>query len=298
MLASILGGGHSVRFNNDRIQTLYNYTKYVAENKTAKPRITKIDKEVNLKVKKIGLSITTFSYEKTPERRYEITRKSFETLKNTVNYLDENLIIEILVDGSFTPEHKVILDEYSQYFKIIYKDHNGGIAKAKNTCIKRLYDQGCDLILLADDDILYYDGWLDFYKTNIEKTGINFIYRDIKKFGIIDIREINGVSVQCVHDHYGCFMGFTRETIDKVGYFPVTNSKYGYEHNIYTKLCIKNGLIPEEYDFVGSEKYININKESIGKSACDIRSDEFSSKPSQELYDKWDSIEIPIKCIE
>ena len=96
-----------------------------------------------------------------------------ERLKHTLDSLKStyNGHIIIVDDGSTNLEHIRYLQLCG--CKVIFKKSNGGIARAKNTCIRVMRDLNVDNGFLVDDDILFCPGWYEAYIEAHEKTGLN-----------------------------------------------------------------------------------------------------------------------------
>ncbi|AUV58485.1 glycosyltransferase [Bandra megavirus] len=216
----------------------------------------------------IGIGVTTYSDENTSDKRIQIINDSLNSLKRNMG----NVIVIIVVDGKCTAKHKAILDKYSDVFEIIYRPKNGGIAKAKNTCIKNLLNKNIDIGFLADDDILYDKGWQQLYVSNIQNTGLQHmcywpmnISPNVK---YIDYNNTVIVNPQCGIS--GCFITFTRSVIDQIGYFRVYPYVYGYEHEDFTFRCVNKKIINHVTDVYGSNKYIKLHPNSLENKSLKI----------------------------
>lgn len=209
-----------------------------------------------------GVAITTYSDGNTTLERLNIIDESLTSLKNS----GSNILVVIVVDGSFTPEHKKILDKFNDIFKIIYREKNGGISLAKNTAISELIKRGITVGFLADDDIIYHPGWNDFYIKTLLETGVeHFCYWPSDSFHTIMLNveknrkpishTLSGIS--------GCFLTFTKKIIHRVGYFRKMPYLYGFEHEEFTGRCIGASFVDKQYDGIDSSKYIKLNSRSI-----------------------------------
>jgi hypothetical protein len=143
---------------------------------------------------KVGLAITTCRRKSAPGR-LEITHRSLTSLFESKPKLD----VCYLIDDSSEPTK--VFDKYP--IQYVHKERHGGVACAKNTCIRLLYEAGCDIIILADDDVLWKKGWDTAYGKVLGKTGIQHmcwyggesskLYKDenlgTKKIGRASCRE-------------------------------------------------------------------------------------------------------------
>ena len=119
--------------------------------------------EKSLNSIKVGIAISTFSESKTCAKRYEIIKRSLDSLEKVIQQTTFNVYVVIVVDGSVPKRHYNILSKYN--FIIYQKKQNGGVARTKNTCIRLLLEQNTDIGFLADDDVLYKNNCIDIYNT-------------------------------------------------------------------------------------------------------------------------------------
>jgi Glycosyl transferase family 2 len=248
----------------NRLLTAYNFIVSSSDKNIVK-------QEKNLSPK-LGLAITTYSDSQTPNERIQIIDQSLNSLKKTLN---DNIYVIIVVDGSYNQYHETVLNKYIHDFNIYIKPINGGIAKAKNTSIRKLLNIGCDILFLADDDIIYHHDWYQFYSQKMIQSKIPFLSFVQCKYRVGEKRIINNVNVLIADNCFqGCFMIINKSIIEKVGYFDNLPNKYGYEHVIFNKRLLYLKIITHNYDLVDSEKYIELNAashhiKSINKNGFD-----------------------------
>lgn len=103
---------------------------------------------------------------------------------------------------------------------------------ARNQLIAALYDAGCDLIVLMDDDCYpTRSGWQD-HLLDHEATGMhNPLDTPVATDG--DFLISHGL---------GCFLAITRRTVDTVGYFAAEFAGYGFEDVNYRQRIIRSGI--------------------------------------------------------
>ena len=209
---------------------------------------------------KLGLAITTYSNSKTSDERYKIIRDCFESVHN-------NVTIEVVIvnDGSEEPRLLEILDEYSDRFEIVTRVENGGISKAKNDCIKCLFEKDCDIMFLMDDDVLILQDFTELFENAITKSKIshfNYIVKslhpELEKHG--NKFKQNKIPIQQSPRLNGCFMTITKEMVETIGYFKVLPNRYGHEHTEYTLRAIRNEFAPGFVDLQNSEDYIGFHE--------------------------------------
>lgn len=233
-----------------------------------------------------GLAITTYFRNGYDKERLSIFRRSIRSLISS-GYGGRIFIVD---DGSETFDHIAVIreEDTSNRIAVIFRHENGGIARAKNTCIRTLLEAGCDTGFLADDDIEYSPGWDARYVETMSRFKIPHLSMYIDK-GFETVEEDGGVVRATPHVN-GCFLTFTRELIDRVGYFKILDYKYGHEHSNFSVRCLNFGEIPFFGDIAEREKYLNIIPESIGcKSLTDI---------DQDAVDKNEAVALSEFCKE
>lgn len=217
---------------------------------------------------KIGIAISTFSSINTSKRRIGVIEKSLQSIADIIH---PNTSVVVVNDGSVNKNHLDILNKFRNKFDFIDFESNKGISSAKNAGIKHLYDLGCDVMFIMDDDIKLVKGFGEFYLNAIKKTGIHhFCYRvpELNKH-IIEKYTKNGIDIVKTLHVNGAFFTITREIVNKVGYFKLLPYRYGHEHTEYTGRIIKLTNYCSGYlDVAGSDKFVNY----IG---LDDRSDNF-----------------------
>lgn len=207
---------------------------------------------------KLGLTISTFSNENTDPARYNtVVKDSLDSLISC----NVQFYVNIVTD-TVTPTHLELLQKYP--FKIIQRPQNGGISKCKNTGIKDLHDNGCDIFFVADDDIIYTPGCFEKYIDAMNKTGIqHFSWFDFNRHDRKELTTINNFNVLRTFAHNGVFLVFTRNVVESIGYYKETPYNYGYEHAEYTNRCIKYEFAPFIADICDSNDYIKLHSLNI-----------------------------------
>lgn len=222
---------------------------------------------------KIGIGITTYSDEKTSDTRIKIIDDSLSSLRKTLENKPIDCTVIVVVDGSVVDKHRSVLNKYADIFRIVYKPKNTGIGAAKNTCINLLLKENIDYGFLADDDMLYKDNWYKAYCSYMMGTDIqHLIFFPLKYFEYDTVTKI--------HKHHkvvdldpllsGCFITFTEETINKVGYFRVLPYKYGHEHCDFTMRCLDSGICPYRTDIYESSYFLDLHPDSIVAKSIEV----------------------------
>jgi len=212
-----------------------------------------------------GIAISTFSAKTTSLNRINIIKKSLESVKAAMT---PDTKVVVVNDGSMHPKHLAVLDEFRDTFDFIDFDSNKGISSAKNAGIKHLYDLGCNVMFIMDDDIKLISGFDNFYINAIQKSGIHHFCYKVPQLNkhIIKKVTINGIKIVKTLQLNGAFFTITRKIVEAVGYFKILPHRYGHEHTEYTQRIIKmthfcNGFIDIENsnNFI---KYIGLDERS------------------------------------
>ncbi len=207
----------------------------------------------------VGISISTFFDDNTSKKRHIIFQESIQSLLNT----DFDGKIFIVDDGSSIHNHLNFLSSFAdERLCITQKNTNGGISKCKNTGTRLILESGLDIGFLADDDVIYKNGWDKQYVTAIKGTQIPHFccFVDAQKnTQVIKINDTNIIKTPYVN---GAFLSFTKNLIDNIGYFKIMPYKYGHEHSNFSRRCLYYKQIPFFCDVVDSNNYVNIHEDS------------------------------------
>lgn len=228
-----------------------------------------------------GIAISTYFPIQCSSERLSIFRTSIQSLLSS-EFPGKIFIVD---DGSGVMDHIDILkaEDFENRIKIIYKPENSGVAKTKNTCIKLLLNNDCQVGFLADDDLKYSTGWQDIYAHSMAETRIPHFSLFVDKGE--EIVEYNGHRVKKTPHVNGCFLTFTKKLIDSIGYFRILPYKYGHEHSNFTIRSTLFKQIPFFCDVIGSEDYINLIPESVQfKSLLEI--DELGFRNNERIATK------------
>lgn len=239
-------------------------------------------------MKKTGVAILTYN-------RPEFCKQALEYVLKLKN-IDCRALHD---DCSDKADYTEVFNSIPKDFKLIRPETNGGVAKAKNRVVKYLLDEGCDYIVLIEDDILVKDeNAVSKYIEAFEKTGIEHFnfhnHGPANKVGPVNVGEIITLWPHCV----GAFSFYTRNCFETVGLFD-EHFKNAWEHVEHTGRIAKAGLTtPFWYfaDVTGSENLIEEIPNSIENSS--IRHTEEWTKNMHEGLDYWfkkDGIGLPPK---
>lgn len=186
----------------------------------------------------IGFGISTYLLKC---HRYQILEKSLDSLFHVVSNTSENIQVEVLLIDDGTPESKIKNDFFdrinSKYplLTVTVKPENCGISSSKNDQIKWFMGKKLDIIILADDDNIYHQG----------------LFRTIIKAMKIRSFIVAGSITN------GYFLCFTKNVVNKIGYFVVPPYVYGGEHYEYVKRYQKTAQISnKELKYNVLDKYV------------------------------------------
>ena len=177
--------------------------------------------------------------------------------------------------------------------KIIEHDKNVGVGKSKNEALKYLMDEGCEHLFLIEDDMeIIHPAVFSKYIEASEKTGIehfNFGFHGpgnkIKGEPVPNkIKRINGVVVFLNKTLVGSFSYYSRNCIEKVGYFDeyFVNCM---DHVDHTYRIIKEGLTTKMWEFADIFNSFNYINEQASTDNSVIRKGKDFDKRLREAID-------------
>jgi glycosyltransferase involved in cell wall biosynthesis len=168
-------------------------------------------------------------------------RDAIESLNRT-SYQDPVFIVD---DGSNCDEHLRYLDELaaSGRFVVVRRQSNGGISRAKNTGLRILAESRVEIGFLAEDDILFHEGWDEAYSTAMKQSGIQHFswYEHHPDDNVV---ACNGCLVTYTSGLLGLLLTMTPQVLAQIGGFKVLPHRYGYEHIQWTYRNILGGVCP------------------------------------------------------
>ncbi len=166
----------------------------------------------------------------------------------------------IVDDGSSCEQHLRFLDGLatSGRYEVVRRPENGGISRAKNTCLRLLAESRAEIGFLAEDDIIFREGWDEAYITAMQRSGIQHFSWYVQNPSD-QIVACNGALVSASSGLLGLLLTMTREVLAKVGGFKILPHRYGYEHIQWTYRNVLAGLAPFPCDIAESHRYIGRN---------------------------------------
>lgn len=115
-----------------------------------------------------------------------------------------------------------------------------GVAWARNQCIAALWDSGCDLIVLMDDDCYpIADGWQDYLIDGMRAHGLHVVFLENRPYRV----DATASGELLLTDApVGCFTAMTRHAVETIGYFSEAFVGYGYEDAHYRNRVVRSGI--------------------------------------------------------
>lgn len=180
--------------------------------------------------------------------------------------------VSIVDDGSTCCHHQEYLDflARSGRYRVIRRRSNGGISRAKNTCLRAIADLQAEVGFLAEDDILFSEGWDRAYLDAMQRSGIQHFSWYTPDDGNCPV-ACNGALVVRTTGLLGLLLTFTREVLDRVGGFAVLPHRYGYEHIQWTARIVRAGLAPFAADIPDSSRFVQRSTYPPSLDEADVR---------------------------
>lgn len=201
---------------------------------------------------KVGMAISTY-LRPNNINRLDSVKRSMVSLRNTD--WPCNRVIYVVDDASESKDVLNFINEQQYNYKIYTRPQNGGVAKCKNTGIRLCYDDKCDFIVLADDDVFYNrTDWIYHYLFTLLNTNVPYLSTYI--YDSKRIIKINDTELSITSALNGCLIFIERDIVETVGYFQSMPGKYGHEHTDYTIRIQKNNDFKYFIDVADSGKYV------------------------------------------
>jgi glycosyltransferase involved in cell wall biosynthesis len=184
-------------------------------------------------------------------------------------YADPVIVVD---DGSSCEGHHAYLDrlENQGRYRVIRRERSGGISRAKNTCLRAIADGRAAIGFLAEDDILFQDGWDQAYCEAMRRSRIQHFswYLPDENNRVV---ACNQALVTATAGLLGLLMTFTREALNTLGGFKVLPHRYGYEHIHWTYRAVLSGFAPFGADIVDSWNVVRRNSLPASLDEADSR---------------------------
>jgi GT2 family glycosyltransferase len=206
---------------------------------------------------KTGIAVTTYFDKTSNLKRLAIIDACAKSLAAS----QPNCRVFWIDDGSPIRDHHERIKNYGM--EIVVRDRNGGIARAKNSSLRVLLDAGCDLLFLADDDLIFHRGWDDAYALAMETMEMEHMAYLVQGMQY-KAEAYRGVQIKrgLSQTTNGCFIAVTRSLIDAIGGFPILPYFYGHEHENFSMRALLSGRVPFYCDLLDAAKHIQLNPAS------------------------------------
>lgn len=230
-----------------------------------------------------ALAILTYVDRDRPPAVRRRLRDALASLERT-GYRGAALVVD---DGSTCAEHLAHLDllASSGRYEVIRRPANGGVSRAKNTALRALADHDFDVAFLAEDDILFRDGWDLAYTAAMSRSGIQhfswYVHDPANQ-----VVACNGSLVTATSGLLGLLLTMTREVLTRVGGFKVLPHRYGYEHIQWTYRAILAGLAPFPCDIVDSHRYIGRSALPPSLDPEEVQAGTAENRPQGHVIDR------------
>lgn len=120
---------------------------------------------------------------------------------------------------------------------------NAGVAGNSNRAIRWAMDEGCDHLVLANDDVNLTDGIVQKYAEAHQKTGVGVF---CSEGWITEGEQLfvhNGIELKELRCLPGKLVSMTRKAVEAIGYFDTRFGKFGEEYRDFAIRARCSGLI-------------------------------------------------------
>lgn len=217
-----------------------------------------------------GLAISTYVRRDSPAAVRFRLPETLRTLRQS-NYPGRVVVVD---DGSNCPNHHEFLAGLAAQYKVLFREENGGVARAKNTSIRALMDEPIDVGFLADDDVEFRQGWWEKYLEAHEMTRIHhFSWSTDVGPGAKTKQDyfVDGYRIAQTRHLNGPLLTFTAKVIEQVGGFRILPGKWGYTHVHWTRRIVAARLAPCWCDIADSNQYVQLNRFGLAASSVSDR---------------------------
>ena len=225
--------------------------------------LASVEQQKNVRIRgkcmKHGLAILTYVAADAPPNARRRLPEAVSTLEQTA-YPGRVVIAD---DGSECSEHRAYLATLARRYEVIERRENGGISRAKNSCLRALSETDIDVGFIAEDDVEFRAGWWQAYLEAHRKTGIHHFSwsRDHDPGGMVKrTRTINEHPIVNTSHVNGVLLTFTPKVIETVGGFRILPANWGHEHTNWTRRIIAARLASHFCDIVDSNRFLRLNR--------------------------------------
>jgi glycosyltransferase involved in cell wall biosynthesis len=232
-----------------------------------------------------ALAILTYVDSDRPASVRRRLQDAITSLEKT-GYRDPVMIVD---DGSSCREHLRYLDGLARdgRYEVIRRLANGGISRAKNTCLRAIAEREPRIGFLAEDDILFHEGWDQAYVEAMSRTGVQHFSWYLPDADN-QVVACNGGLVAATRGILGLLLTFTPDVLARVGGFKVLPRRWGYEHIQWTHRNVIAGFAPFAADIPDSSRFIERNTLPSSVDDAEMQaglSDNLSGLEVEQLYE-------------
>jgi len=212
--------------------------------------------------------LTYFTKDILDRGRLDLFKRSIDSLVRS-NFSGTIFVVD---DGSEVDDHIKYIETVNDPRVVLHrKRENGGLSKAFNTGTRLVLESGCEYGFLCNDDIVYSEDWHLPYLEVMENTDVKhlcfFSKNVIGSDGIprsVESKDhlINGLMLTEYSWVQGGVITFSKDQINKIGYFKVMPGKLGHEHSNFTIRSIAHGFCFGFLDVKGSEELLQYADET------------------------------------
>lgn len=211
--------------------------------------------------------------------RKDYLRKIIESYFSTIDLNNKHTLI--IADDNSQDGSK----EYLNSLKndnvniIILNNDRRGVHHQVNQILKKSSTLNFDVGFMSEDDVYFIkNGWDTLYGDAVNLSRYEHLCyfspvwaKKYRSAGICSNRPLiiaNKKIQSCIangYESFGCFWTFTKNVINKVGYFDLNNfGLWGNAHTDYTMRCCNAGfnVYKNVFDAIGSQEYIVMQEEN------------------------------------
>ena len=235
-----------------------------------------------------ALAILTYVDAARPPSVGRRLRDAIASLEQT-SYDGPVLIVD---DASDCKEHVRYLNSLARNgrYEVIRREANGGISRAKNTCLRLLAEQEAEVYFLAEDDILFREGWDRAYIDAMSRSQVQHFSWYLPD-AANQVLACNGCLIAATGGILGLLLTYTPEVLAAVGGFKILPRRWGYEHVQWTHRIIRAGFAPFTADIIDSCRFIERNSHPSSVNDAEMQAGLTENLPGMAIDRLFEPIE-------
>lgn len=176
--------------------------------------------------------------------------------------------------------------------KLYQNTFNGGIAYAKNWCLKEFLNSGKKHCFLFDDDCRPMKfGWeKQFINSNLQHSTYSWLKNKKNNIGQTILKTVN--NIHYLTDCYGCLLFFNKDVVSGIGGMDFRYGKWGYEHGGLSYRIFNNGYTPHAFPITQNNLDNFIDSDDFNCIAISTSNDTIRSQSNKNLY----NLEKTLSC--